>query len=82
MSSDPIEQLFKYAREHHIRNSQRLLDNVGLTVNLSSIPEYNEYLVYVNAPFIIRTFREIFRRGKIKNLHRKAMAATINKILE
>ena len=61
----------------------RILDAIGVIINLSEIPEYMEYMDYkYNASWLIIQFRRIFMWAKISQLKFDAQVAVLNKTIE
>ena len=69
--------------QHDPKLSGRILENIGIKINLSEIPEYMEYMDYrYNAPWLIIQFRRIFMWVKISQLKLDAQLAVLNKTIE
>ena len=65
------------------RQSSMILDNIGIVVKVSEIPEHEEYWSYAfGAPWYLKIFRSIFRRRKLDELHKLSQLAFLNKVLE
>ena len=63
--------------------SGRILDNLGITINLHECPEYMAYHNYIfGAHWIVKKFRLIFRKGEIARLKRLADTAFLILVLE
>ena len=66
-----------------LKLSGRILENIGIKINLSEIPEYMEYMDYrYNAPWLVIQFRRIFMQAKISQLNFNAQLAMLNKTIE
>jgi len=60
-----------------------ILDNVGITINLTEMPEYKEYAeYYLNRGELMRCLLLMFRGTKVKELQLKAQCALLTATLE
>jgi hypothetical protein len=60
-----------------------IFNNVGLTVNLTEMPEYKEYAeYYFNRNWLMRFLLRTFRSTKIEELRLKVQCALLSAILE
>ena len=60
-----------------------LLDQLGIKLHISDLPEVRKYMDYrYNAPWIVIQFRKVFKWTKISQLLFEAQAATLNKVLD
>jgi hypothetical protein len=60
-----------------------ILDNVGITVNLTEMPEHKEYAeYYLNRGELMRCLLLMFRRAKVEELQFKVQCVLLNAVIE
>ena len=74
---------FNQIAEAHKVHSRRILENLGLTINLTDMPEHKEYVnYYLGRNWLARLFLGIFRNSKVKELRYDVQVALLNEVLE
>ena len=60
-----------------------ILKDIGITVNLTDMPEYKEYAeYYLNRNWLVRFFLQLFSKDKVNGLQHDVRCALLNEILE
>ena len=67
----------------HTRNTRHVLGNLGLTVNVSNLPEYQAYQAfYVNRSPMMRFLLRTFLKRKIAAYKQDAQVAVIRRVIK
>jgi hypothetical protein len=78
-----IEDVLQHAVNGATRNAEMILENIGLRVNVSELPDYMAYMDYrYNAPLLLIIWRRLFRKAVINDLHIKAQQAFLNAVMD
>ena len=60
-----------------------MLKDIGITINLTEMPEYKEYVeYYLNRGELMRCLLRMFRRSKVEELQFNVQCALLNATLE
>ena len=60
-----------------------MLKDIGITINLTEMPEYKEYVeYYLNHGELMRCLLRMFRRSKVEELQFNVQCALLNATLE
>ncbi len=74
---------FDLIAEAHKAHSQRILENTGITVNLTEFPEHKEYAeYYLNRNWLVRWYLRMFKWANVKELQFNVRVALLNEVLE
>ena len=74
---------FNQIAEAHKVHSNRILENLGITINLTDMPEHKEYAdYYLNRNWLMRYLLRIFEWNKVKELRFQVQCALLNEVLE
>jgi len=67
----------------HKVHSNRILDNLGITINLTELPEHKEYAdYYLNRNRLVRWYLRTFEWTKLSSLLFQVQCAELNAIME
>ena len=77
-----IEDFDQIAEAHKV-HSRRILENIGITINLTEMSEHKEYAeYYLNRNWLVRWYLRIFKWANVKELQFNVQVALLNEILE
>ena len=74
---------FNQIAEDHKVHSNRILENIGITINLTDMPEHKEYTeYYLNRNWLARWYLRMFKWAKVMELKFNVQSAFLLAVLE
>jgi len=68
--------------ENHKAHSKRILDNLGIKINLSDMPEHKEYVkYYLGRNRLVRWYLRTFKWAYVSELQFNVRVALLNKVI-
>ena len=74
---------FDLIAEAHKVQSKRILENLGITINVTDMPEYKEYVnYYLGRNWLVRWYLRTFKRADVMDLKWQVQCALLAATLE